>query len=634
MIKCPVCFCDVHINEWKLHIKKAHFGDENILIGKCLMGSCLNKDTKNARGMKLNRYFYHLEQYHGLIITRKRPFRTNQLNYSNNTNEIDDNNLISTADNNEDEFDGDFNIDNEEIESVIPEIDFLSINDYDPEKLLANIFIKHKCNSSLMQDIENVIKIIIMQSRDKVSSFVETNLLNKISPSKEDIKYVDLDPDEKISGFTTNDPILIEDEIKQIKEKRLYTVNVSKVVENFCIRNELNFDNGKIDIVLYMDEIQLRNPLKPSASFSYIMNISFKILHFKTIKSSKLTSICPFGFSISATTKMEKYKKLIATILKIIKNCKLTLNGVEHILNVKHVAGDNYMLGYFFQTDISFGSLSSNSCRLCKHHGNTWHLLNRISANDNEYLRVESTNPNLPLELSYTVDALHDIEEGLIAYANVVILNILVNIYGVNEYEIENYAIKYVKENKLTYIRKSITGIKIKNKISPLSNNKCIQRNKFSMSGAQQVSLLKTLISFIKKNRRLFCLSNSNIFIALLSFAESLKEIQVITSSHGLTDDDIHKLEENIDIYFNARPVLIHENYDITLKEHLILHYPEVFKKNQTDFTVFSSKRFESYNKVIKNLLATSVNYKNIPYSCAKRAMTLENCYNIIKPKI
>uniref|UniRef100_A0A0K0FRZ9 DUF4304 domain-containing protein n=1 Tax=Strongyloides venezuelensis TaxID=75913 RepID=A0A0K0FRZ9_STRVS len=196
---------------------------------------------------------------------------------------------------------------------------------------------------------------------------------------------------------------------------------------------------------------------------------------------------------------MEKYKKLIAAILKIIKDCKLTLNGVEHILNIKHVADDNYMLGYFFQTDISFGSLSSNSCRLCKHHGNNWHLLNRISANDNKYLRVESTNPNLPLELSYTVDTFHDIEEGLIAYANVVILNILVNIYGVNE------------------------------------------------------------------------------------------------------------------------PVLIHENHDTTLKEHLILHYPEVFKKNRTDFTVFSSKRFESYNKVIKNLLATSVNYKNIPYSCAKK---------------
>uniref|UniRef100_A0A0K0G3G6 SAM-dependent methyltransferase n=1 Tax=Strongyloides venezuelensis TaxID=75913 RepID=A0A0K0G3G6_STRVS len=276
------------------------------------------------------------------------------------------------------------------------------------------------------------------------------------------------------------------------------------------------------------------------------MNISFKILHFKTIKSSKLTSICPFGFSISATTKMKKYKKLIAAILKIIKDCKLTLNGVEHILNIKHVA------------DISFGSLSSNSCRLCKHHGNNWHLLNRISANDNEYLRVESTNPNLPLELSYTVDTLHDIEEGLIAYANVVILNILVNIYGVND----------------------------------------------------------------------------NIFNALLSFAESLNEIQVIASLHGLTDDDIHKLEENIDIYFNARPVLFHKNYDITLKEHLILHYPEVFKKNRTDFTVFSSKRFESYNKVIKNLLATSVNYKNIPYSCAKKAMILENCYNIVKPKI
>uniref|UniRef100_A0A0K0FZQ2 Uncharacterized protein n=1 Tax=Strongyloides venezuelensis TaxID=75913 RepID=A0A0K0FZQ2_STRVS len=72
-----------------------------------------------------------------------------------------------------------------------------------------------------------------MQSKDKVSSFVETNLLGKISPSEEDIIYVDLDPDERISGFTTNDPALIEDEIKQIQEKRLYTVNVSKVVENF-----------------------------------------------------------------------------------------------------------------------------------------------------------------------------------------------------------------------------------------------------------------------------------------------------------------------------------------------------------------------------------------------------------------
>ncbi|CEF61548.1 Reverse transcriptase domain-containing protein [Strongyloides ratti] len=330
MIKCLVCFCDVHINEWKLHIKQPHFGDENILIGKCRMGNCLNRNTKITRGMKLNRYYYHLEQYHGLNITRKKPFRTNQLNYSINTNEIDDNNLISTAANKEDEFDDDFNIDNKKID-------------------------------------------------------------------EEDIKYVDIDPDKKISEFTTNNFALIEDEIKQIKEKRLYTVNVSKVVKNFCIRNEINFDNGKIDIVLYMDEIQLRNPIKPSASFSYII--------------------------------------------------------------------------------------------------------------------------------------------------------------------------------------------------------------------------------------RLFCLSNSNIFIALLSFTESLNKIQVITSSHGLTDDDIHKLEEKIDIYFNARPALIHENHDITLKEHLILHYAKVFKKNHTDFAVFSSKRFKSYNKVFKNLLATSVNYINIPYSCAKRAMTLENCY-------
>uniref|UniRef100_A0A0K0FZQ1 Uncharacterized protein n=1 Tax=Strongyloides venezuelensis TaxID=75913 RepID=A0A0K0FZQ1_STRVS len=67
---------------------------------------------------------------------------TGQLNYPNNTNEINDNDLISTTANNEVELDGDFNIDSEEVESVIPEIDFLSINDYDPEKLLATIFIK------------------------------------------------------------------------------------------------------------------------------------------------------------------------------------------------------------------------------------------------------------------------------------------------------------------------------------------------------------------------------------------------------------------------------------------------------------------------------------------------------------
>uniref|UniRef100_A0A0K0G3G7 C2H2-type domain-containing protein n=1 Tax=Strongyloides venezuelensis TaxID=75913 RepID=A0A0K0G3G7_STRVS len=216
MIKCPVCYQDVHINEWKLHIKQTHFGGENILIEKCIMGSCLNRNTKNARGIKLNRYYYHLKQHHGLIITRKRPSRTGQLNYPNNTNEINDDDLIFTTANNEVELDGDFNADSEEVESVIPEIDFLSIYDYDPKKLLATIFVKHKCNSSLIQDIENIIKIILMQSKDKVSSFVETNLLSKISPSEEDIKYVDLDPDERISGFTTNDPALIEDEIKQI----------------------------------------------------------------------------------------------------------------------------------------------------------------------------------------------------------------------------------------------------------------------------------------------------------------------------------------------------------------------------------------------------------------------------------
>uniref|UniRef100_A0A0K0EAC1 ATPase_AAA_core domain-containing protein n=1 Tax=Strongyloides stercoralis TaxID=6248 RepID=A0A0K0EAC1_STRER len=365
----------------------------------------------------------------------------------------------------------------------------------------------------------------MLQSKDKVLSFAETNLLKKINLSKEDIKYVDLDSDERVSRFITSDPVLIDDEIKKIKEKKLYAVNVSKVVENFCIRNELNFDNGEKDIVLYMDKIQLRNLLKASASYSYIMNISFKILHFKTATSSKLTSICPLGFSIATTTKMEKYKKLVSTILRIINKCKISINNVKHRLKIKHVAGDNYMLGYFFQTDISLKSISSNSCRL---------------SNDSEYLRSESTNPNISLELNYTVDILHDIEESFIA----------------------------------------------------------------------------------------------NIFIGLLSFAESLNEIQIITSSHGLTDEDIHKLEKNIDIYFNVRPILIHENYDIAIKEHIILHYGKVFRKIRTDFTVFSSKRFESYNKLIKNLFATSVNYRNIFYSCARRAMTLENCYNLIKSKI
>uniref|UniRef100_A0A0K0E4J2 Uncharacterized protein n=1 Tax=Strongyloides stercoralis TaxID=6248 RepID=A0A0K0E4J2_STRER len=34
MIKCLDIFFDVCVNEWKLHIKQSHYGNDNIFIGK------------------------------------------------------------------------------------------------------------------------------------------------------------------------------------------------------------------------------------------------------------------------------------------------------------------------------------------------------------------------------------------------------------------------------------------------------------------------------------------------------------------------------------------------------------------------------------------------------------------------
>lgn len=97
---------------------------------------------------------------------------------------------------------------------------------------------------------------------------------------------------------------------------------------------------------------------------------------------------------------------------------------------------------------------------------------------------------------------------------------------------------------------------------------------------------------------------------------ECLLRIMQVVYSAKINEEQLISLEEDVSIFLsNFREKF---NSTLTIKMHLLLHYPNIIRQ-MGPIVHMSSMKFESKHKSLKALISTSSNHQNIPFSIAMK---------------
>lgn len=101
---------------------------------------------------------------------------------------------------------------------------------------------------------------------------------------------------------------------------------------------------------------------------------------------------------------------------------------------------------------------------------------------------------------------------------------------------------------------------------------------------------------------------------------ESLLRIMQVVYSAKINEEQLISLEEDVRIFLSKFTEKF--NSTVTIKMHLLLHYPNIIRQ-MGPVVHMSSMRFESKHKSLKALISTSSNHQNIPFSIAMKHQEL-----------
>ncbi|XP_035231911.1 uncharacterized protein LOC118203734, partial [Stegodyphus dumicola] len=426
---------------------------------------------------------------------------------------------------------------------------------------------------------------------------------------------------ESLSNLLKHDSILSDVlQINQPNSKMFSDFNSSY----FCMKNELFSSGITLQLHLYLDEIDICNPLGMYKSRHKISCLYYTLLNIIPNHRSQLQAIQPCLFIRYTDMKNFTLQNTVKPLLEDLK-----------VLETQGIYVEK--LGRCLKGSVACGfstSFSSNTSRVCRHcliqkqdigkvnidsikrtkNNYAYHLSQIAIDKSNEV--IYGINSNCPFnELRYfhvteglPPDAMHDLLEGIVPYEIALILKHLI---------LDNYLnFDLLNERIKSFVFK---GSDKANKIYKIDPN-FSAKNTIGGNASANKTLIKLLPLMIGD---LIPEDNSCNYWSLLII---LKNIVELVLSPELSLEMISYLKYLIDLHLSMF-IDIFPNERLKIKHRNLEHYPEAVM-NFGPPVNYWCMRFEGKHCYLKSILKSGGNFKN-PLKTAAEKISLLSAYHL-----
>uniref|UniRef100_A0A0N5C616 DNA helicase n=1 Tax=Strongyloides papillosus TaxID=174720 RepID=A0A0N5C616_STREA len=415
----------------------------------------------------------------------------------------------------------------------------------------------------------------------------------------------DSDISEELDDEATNK--LIQRRIRSSRNRRnAYMLPIEEVIK---LNEDLYVEDNKLNCLLFFDEFCSGNPLSVGVG---------TIILAKNAKKDRINLV---------TSKIREYLS------------KPFFYGEQQVtIDVVKVLSDNYGLNQL---------LNTAKCRICDiEKRNFASFRSTQSANAPSSIRTNSFASGFTSSQGLVVDIFHDLDLGIF-------LTVLYEVIGVVLYECG------MKKSRLFEILSYLTIQKKRANITSLIDkggyidaqfsedidyarflNSRNRKRKIRANAVQSLSLLNSMIDLIRFYKSEFKLSSrysGRKIIICYNLLKSVRRIRILANKEICNDDDAKLMDIYVDDYYKYKNFII-KNFIPTPKEHNLLHYGYLIRKNQgtkfmstARFERFNSQRknqgtkfmstarFERFNSQLKRLVYNNYNSLNPAYSIINR---------------
>ncbi|CAH1114429.1 unnamed protein product [Psylliodes chrysocephalus] len=378
--------------------------------------------------------------------------------------------------------------------------------------------------------------------------------------------------------------------------------------------------NQVIPFFIYLDDMEINNPLGANASLYSVTAIYFSFPNFENC--SKLQNIFLAGFVKAKDMKTfgnsATFKTLIQEISDLEKNgIEFQIEGCKRIVkfSLALILGDN--LGQNYVLDFSKSFNSNFYCRFCKEAKSSCQSLtseNIASLRTKENYKQDTEKndekttgivqyspfndiPSFHVTDNFAVDIMHDIFEGVCHYDICQII-----IYYITDLKLFTLDTLNIRKNTCNY-----GPIEIGNMSPPITMEHLTKR-RLKMSARQMMTFVH-FFSFIigdliPKDDEVW-----NFFLCLLKIIDILLSKEISKSEISLLAVLIEEHNQNYIRLFNDT---------LKPKFHFLLHYPTVIKKSGPPRNYWCF-RFEAKHREFKLYAHAITSRKNICHSLTKK---------------
>lgn len=409
------------------------------------------------------------------------------------------------------------------------------------------------------------------------------------------------------------------------------------VYVDFCCgstykKNELYRENRYcVQIQIATDDFEVCNPLQSKAGIYKICPIYFTIRNLPSKYLSRLDNIYLAAVCYASDLKTDQCDfnniwKFIYDDIKILESngVDVFIPSMKMSINVKGSISfctyDN--LGAHISLGFAEGFKCPYNCRFCENSSDEYqNFFNekqcrlRTKESYSSNLKVIQTLTKIDYKQTFgvkrycqlndlkfyhmlenkSVDIMHDLNEGVIP-------KLLKNIF---EYF---FAEGLVTENELNSRIKSFDyGISQQRNVP---NSVFLKKKNLGQNATQSRCLLFHLPFLLANFRNDIRVKHVWILV------ESLLRIMQTFYSRKVNEEQLVALEIAVSTFLSK----FREKFEdtITIKMHLLLHYPNIIRE-MGPIVHMSSMRLESKHKSLKELLSSSFNHQNIPFSIATK---------------
>jgi hypothetical protein len=531
-----------------------------------------------------------------------------------------------------------------------------------------------KVSETLLLKFISILKVILENSVDTIGLLLKLNDddFKKISPISKITNHLDsiYKQDSMLSRLVEfNKPVekqlgfRYETKIVQGIPKRFFVKNffqyisITKTLNNllniFEIRDilskaELNnssdilpilyttpFWRNKnvLRILLYFDEIEVKNPLSYAAGVYKLGIFKFKVLNFGHKHNSRLKNIFKVAFCFSDDIKegrMGPILEEIASEIRALETEGLTVDGTQYFASLAQTTADN--LGSRQVHGLKEGFSGNFICNLCESSTQTIQEFDTESGltltNKDSYDRrvdhLKLGNPlpehginrecplnsiaNYHVTSNFALDLMHDLWEGIVPY-------LFHNLLSRFIFEKELFDLEFLNNRILAF---DYGKIEIKNRPCPIRSNQRIFNIKES---ATKMKCLFKFLPFLIGDK----IPKNNQYWKLYLILSNIVNILYSTSiTSSMTSQLEWLVEEHNTLHKTLFPDIL-----LKVKHHNLVHYASCIR-NLGNLVGYDNLRFEADHVYSKTSAYTIHNNINLLYSVAKK-IQINACINTIR---